>query len=146
MKKATFLTFSTSFIAVALSAQMKVANYSFGRPRTDTYEHFDFCTKDGKPAEINYAYGKDPKEVKLQYSGKDSLNGAACFRVKFTNNYVLYVIPRGQQLQVTDAGGKYNRTFSWEYEGPVNGIGMFCDVCAESDQDAMDLIQSSYLK
>jgi len=146
MKKATFLAFSTLSIAAAVTAQIKVANYSFGRPWTDKYEHFDFWTKDGKPTEINYAYGKDQKEVKLQNLGKDSLNGSVCFEVKFTNNYVLYIIPRGQQLQVTDSSGKYNKTFSWEYEGPVNGIGIFCDVCAENDEDAMDLIQSTYLK
>jgi hypothetical protein len=125
---------------------MKVANYSFGKPGTDKYEHFDFWTKDGKPTEINYAYGKKRKEVKLQNLGKDRLNGSDCFKVKFTNNYVLYIIPHGQQLQVTDPSGKYNKTFSWEYEGPVNGIGTFCDVCAIDDEDAMNLIHSTYLK
>jgi hypothetical protein len=146
MKKVTFLTFSTLFTATALTAQIKLANYSFGKPWTDKYEHFDFWTKDGKPTEINYAYGKDQKEVKLQYLGKDSLKGSVCFKVKFTNSYMLYVIPRGQQLVVTDRSGKYKKIFSWEYEGPVNGIGMFCDVCAENDEEAMELIRATYLK
>lgn len=146
MKKARFLTFSTLLITSTLTAQTKVANYSFGKPGSDKFEHFDFWTKDGKPTEINYAYGKGRKEVKLRHLGKDRLNGFACFKVKFANDYVLYLTPRGRQLQVTDASGKYNKTFSWEYEGPVNGIGTFCDVCAEDDEDAINLIQSTFLK
>lgn len=146
MKKASLLIFSTLLIATRLTAQIKVANYSFGKPETDKYEHFDFWTKDGKPTEVNYAYGKDRKEAKLHYLGKDKVNGSPCFKVKFSNNYVLYILSKGQQLLVTDGSGKYNKTFSWEYEGPVNGIGTFCDICAEDDQDAMNLIQSNYLK
>jgi hypothetical protein len=146
MKKAIFLTFSILFIVVELTGQIKVANYSIGKPGTDKYEHFDFWTKDGKPTDIHYAYGKERKEVVIQHLGMDTLNNSRCFKVKFNNNYILYIIPRGRQLQVTDAECKYNKTFSWEYEGPVNGIGMFCEVCAENDEDAMDLIQSMYFK
>ena len=146
MKKITILTVITLLIGTALMAQMKVAGYSFGKPGTDKYEHLEFWTKDGQRTEVNYAYGKDRKEVKLQYLGKDQVNGYTCFKVKFTNNYILYVIPKGLQLQVSDAICKYNKTFSWEYEGPVNGIGTFCNVCAEDDEDAMKLIRAVYLK
>jgi hypothetical protein len=146
MKKVIFLVFPTLLIGASLAAQMKVANYSFGKPGTVKYEHLDFWIKEGKRTEIHYSYGKDRKEVKLQYLGKDKQNGSACFKVKFTNDYVLYIIPRGKQLLVTDASGKYKKTFSWEYEGPINGIGTFCDICAQDDEDAMNLIQSSYIK
>ena len=125
---------------------MKVANYSFGKPGTDKFEHIEFWTKDGIRTEINYAYGKDRKEVKLQYLGKGKINGSICFKVKFTNNYTLYIIPKGLKLQATDASGKYNKTFSWEYEGPVNGIGTFCEICAKDVDDAMNLIQSFYIQ
>jgi hypothetical protein len=146
MKKEIILTLSSLFIGTALMAQMKVAGYSFGKPGTDKYEHLEFWTKDGQRTEINYAYGKDRKEVKLQYIGKDQVNGSTCFKVRFTNNYIIQIIPKGLQLQVTDASGNYNKTFSWEYEGPVNGMGTFCNVCAEDDEDAMKLIRSAYLK
>ena len=88
---------------------------------------------------------KTEREVKLQYLGKDQLNGSSCFKVRFNNNYVLYIIPKERRLQVTDSKGKYKKTFSWEYKGPVNGIGTFCDVCVEDEDDAMKLIRSSYL-
>ncbi|HYV55816.1 MAG TPA: hypothetical protein VE933_14610, partial [Chitinophagaceae bacterium] len=119
--------------------------YSFGKPGTDNYENFDFWTKNGKRTEIVYRYGKDRKEVKLKYLGKDLLNGDSCFKVRFSNNYTLYIMPAGLQLKVVDANGKYNKTFAWEYEGPINGIGTHCDVCAADDQDAMRLIKTSYM-
>lgn len=146
MKKLIPLTFIPLLMGTALMAQMKVAGYSVGQPGTDKYEHLEFWTIDGHRAEISYAYGKDRKEVKLQYLGKVQVNSSICFKVKFPNNYVLYILPKELRLQVRDARGKYNRTFSWEYEGPVNGIGTFCNVCAEDDEDAMKLIRSAYLK
>lgn len=117
MKKLTFLTFSTLLIWTTV-AQLKVANYSFGKPGTDKYEHLDFWTKDGKRTEINYSYGKNRKEVKLQSVAKDKLNGSACCKIKFANNYLLYIIPKGHRLQVTDASGKYNKTFFGSMKDP----------------------------
>jgi hypothetical protein len=144
--KTTFLFFITLFITSTLCAQIRVANYSLGKPGTAEYEHLEFWTKDGKPAEVNYVYGKNRKEVKLHNLGKDSLSGKAGFKVSFPNSLVLYIIPEELQLQVTDGAGKYSKTFIWEYEGPVNGIGMFCDVCVADDVDAMNLIRSVYMK
>jgi hypothetical protein len=146
IKKLNFLTAAILFASANLFAQKKVANYSFGTPGTNSYEHFDFWTEDGKRTGINYVYGAERKEVKLIYLGKDRMEGIACFKVEFPNNYVLYIIPKGLQLKVTDAGNSYNRVFSWEYEGPVNGIGTYCDVCAEDDEEAMQLIKTVYFQ
>jgi hypothetical protein len=146
MQKLIFLTVSTLFFGTTLLAQIKVAGYSCGKPATDQYEHLEFWAKDGKRAELNYAYGKNRKEGRLQYLGRDQVKGSVCFKVRFDNNYILYIIPKGLQLLVIDGSGKYNKTFSWEYEGPVNGIGTFCEPCATDDADAMKLIQASWLK
>ncbi|HEX9503862.1 MAG TPA: hypothetical protein VF974_06120, partial [Patescibacteria group bacterium] len=127
-------------------AQLKVAQYSYGKYGTDKYEQFEFWTKDGKRADILYGYGKHQKQVKLYYMGRGKINGDSCFKVQFTNNYVLYVIPKELRLRVIDTSGKYYKTFSWEYEGPVNGIGTHCDVCADNDADALQILLSSYLK
>jgi len=120
--------------------------YSAGKTGTDQYEHLEFRTKDGKRNGASYAYGKNRNEVKLKYLGKSQTNGDTCFKVQFTTNYILYIVPKELKLKVTDKSGNYNKTFSWEYEGPVNGIGTYCDVCVEDDKDAMKLIRSSYLK
>jgi len=146
MKKICYLTTFLLLILTTLSAQTKVANYSIGKYGTDKYEHFDFETKDGKRTEINYSYGKDNKNVKLQYAGNDVFNEDTCFKVNFPNNYTLYITVKENRLHIVDAEGKYNKTFSWEYEGPIDGIGTYCDVCAKGKEDAIMLIKSAYLK
>ncbi len=133
------------FVSIVATAQKKVAVFSTGKPGSAEYERLSFYTNNNKRADIIYTYGKDRKEMKLQYSGKANLKGVPCFKVKFPNAIVLYVTPRGLKLQVTDVDGKYNKIFAWEYEGPVNGIGTFCDVCAQSDEEAIQIINSAYL-
>jgi hypothetical protein len=145
MKKIFLLTTSL-LILTTLSAQTKVANYCIGKYGTDKYEHFEFWAKDGKRTEINYSYGKDDKSVKLQYTGKDVINGDSCFKVSFATNYMLYIVIKGIHLLVVDADGKYNKTFSWEYEGPIDGIGTYSNVCAEGDEAAIMLVKSAFRK
>jgi hypothetical protein len=145
MKRLYLLIIST-LLYDAINAQTQVANYHRGKYRTNSYESFSFWIKDNKRAEIHYSYGKNMKEVKLEYLGKDRINGQNCFKIRFPNNYTLYIIPKGFQLIVTDLPGKYNEIFSWQYEGPINGIGTYCDVCAEDDKDAMKLMRSFYFQ
>jgi hypothetical protein len=134
-----------SFISIS-NAQTKVANYSTGNYGAENYEEFSFWIKDGKRTEIEYTYGKDKKEVKLKYLGKGVLKSDTCFKLMFSNKYILYIIPQKLSLKVTDSIAKYVKTFSWRYEGPVNGIGTFCDVCAEDERSAMKIIQLYYMK
>lgn len=141
------LAFIIIFLVSAVSfTQSKVAQYSFGKSNTDRYEEFAFWAKGGKRTGIYYTYGKDHRNIPVQYLGIDKINGEKCFKVKFSNGYSLFIIPRGNQLNIIDSAGKYNKTFSWEYEGPVNGIGTHCDACAENDTDAMNLLRSCYLR
>ena len=129
----------------ALAQEQKVANYSFGKQGTKAYENFSFWAKAGKRGEITYSYGKDRKEVKLTYLGKDTLQGENCFKVQFANGLILYIIPKGLSLKVVDSEGKYSKLFKWEYEGPIDGIGTFCDVCAD-DEESIELIKEYFLK
>src|SRR5450631_8528 len=52
-------------LATTSKAQVKVAQYSYGKYGTDKYEQFVFYTQDGKRSAITYSYGKQLKEVKL---------------------------------------------------------------------------------
>ncbi|MBD2754469.1 hypothetical protein [Spirosoma validum] len=133
----------TSTIA---NAQMNVANYSYGKPGTDTYEHLSFWVKDAKRQDITYAYGKDRKEVKLRYAGKAQVNNTSGFNAQFPNNTILTIMPSGTTLKVSNPKDNYSKTFTWEYEGPVNGIGTFCDVCTQDEKEALKLVQKYYLK
>ena len=123
----------------------KAANYSFGKLGTPEYEHFSFWEKGGKDG-ITYSFGKNDNEVKLRYLGKDYGEGKHCFKVQFPNNFILYIIPDKFNLRIQDPTKHYRKMFSWEYEGPVNGIGTFCDVCAEDEKEALKIIEKFYLK
>ena len=141
----TVITATLLLSGTAASAQTKVASYSFGTPGKADYEHLSFWVKAGKRTGIYYSYGADRKEAKLKYLGKTQLNTKPGFRVQFTNGHVLAVMPSGNLLLVS-ANGQDAKRFAWEYEGPVNGIGTFCDVCAADEKEAMQLMRTYYLK
>ena len=132
-------------ISLAAHAQNQVANYGFGKPSTATYEHFSFWAKDGHRTDIAYAYGHDRKDSQLRYLGPVRVKGQAGFKVQSSNGRTLYLVPSGSRLLIT-AAGTAPKIFAWEYEGPVNGIGTFCSVCAQDEQAAMRLLQRCYLR
>ncbi|GAB3999728.1 hypothetical protein GCM10028807_50760 [Spirosoma daeguense] len=146
MKTATLTILFCTILTTFANAQMKVANFSYGEPGTDKYEQLSFWAKNGQRAEIRYTYGKDRKETTLTYLGKSPKAKGSGFNVQFPNNYVLYVAPVGNKLRLVDAQATYQKTFAWEYEGPVNGIGTFCNVCAQDDKEAMQLVRTYYLR
>ncbi|MGI4865879.1 MAG: hypothetical protein ACRYFZ_18285 [Janthinobacterium lividum] len=127
-------------------AQNRVANYAFGKPGTAAYEHFSFWEKDGLRTSMQYAYGKDRKSTELRYAGPTRLNGQPGFKVRFPNGHLLYLLPSGTTLRVATAQAAAPKTFAWEYEGPVNGVGTTCSVCAEDAPAALRLLRRYYLK
>jgi hypothetical protein len=131
--------------SVVVSAQERVANYSTGRLGSAAFEHFSFGVRDGQRAAIEYTYGPRWKEITLEYAGAETWKGEKAFKVRFPNGRELYVIPRGETLRVVDVSGKYSKLFRWQYEGPVNGRGTFCDSCAEDETEAMRLMRAHYL-
>jgi hypothetical protein len=133
------------FSSVKSFAQ-KVANYSFGKYGTPEYEHFSFWTKGGKRAEVTYTYGKDNKAMNATYAGTGIYKGEKCFKVQLPGDYLLYLVPTGTKLQVAALTKNYHKVFNWEYEGPVNGVGTFCNVCAQDEKEAIALISSEFMK
>ena len=146
MKRFVLLFLFTAFLFVLSTAQSKVANFFTGKYGTENYEQFSFWVKEGKRADIDYTFGVNRKDVRLKYLGKNIFKGDSCFKVQFPNNYILYIIPTNKNLKITDESGKYLKIFRWEYEGPINGIGTFCDICVENEDAAMQLIRLYYLK
>nr|WP_293842415.1 hypothetical protein [uncultured Arsenicibacter sp.] len=133
-------------LAVQSVAQTKVANYYYNKAGTDQYEHISLWVRNGQRADISYAYGKDRKEVRLAFLGKDIVKGMPAFTVRFPNGSQLYLIPNGSSLNVTADKNRLPKLFTWEYEGPVNGIGTFCSVCAQDGREAMQLVRQYYLR
>lgn len=127
-----------------LADAQKVASYSTGTPNEDSYENLAFWSENGERSFISYSYGADRKEAKITYAGKGNYKGIDCFKIQFANKLILFVMANGNELQVANASGNYLKTFKWEYEGPVNGIGTFCNVCATDEKDAMALLKRDY--
>ncbi|MDO7852321.1 hypothetical protein [Hymenobacter convexus] len=130
----------------AALAQSKVATYAFGKPGTDAYEKLSFWVKEGKRAEIYYAHGKGPTETKGTYLPRVGSANGASFAVRISPNRSFTITPAGSRLKVSDSADGTPKTFAWEYEGPVNGVGTFCRECAEDPAEAMKLVRAYYLK
>lgn len=130
------------FAQYSFAGNLQVANFSSGKRGTQGYEEFSFSVQNGK-IEISYTYGKDWKELKLDYLGTGTKNGSASFRVRFSNGFILNVVPRYSNLKIFDDRGKYSKTFSWQYDGPIDGIGTFCSVCVD-ENEAIPFIKKNF--
>jgi len=141
------LAFLMCIAGKGVHGQQRVAQYAFGKYGTKSYAHLSFWTENNQRQEITYSYGTaSDKEIKLSYEGVDSFKGEACFKVKFSTGKLLYVIPKRNALRVVDANGEYDKLIRWQYEGPINGIGTFCSVCAEDEREAMQIIRRFFMK
>jgi hypothetical protein len=138
----------TLFLAVCASASyaQKVANYFAGKPGTSTYQGLSFWVTNDKPAQISYRSGANRKESKATYNGKTTYEGKSCFKMTLPGNRVFYVYPLDEKLAVVNAATKEIETFTWESEGPVDGVGTFCPACTHDEMEAMTLMKASYLK
>lgn len=123
-------------------AQSTVATFACGKPGTATYEQLSFWAANGKRTNIYYSYGSTRREVKLRYAGP----AAAGFKVQFSNGHLLTVVPNGETLRVGNAKATAPKSFAWEYDGPVNGVGTFCRECAADAKSAISLVRTYYLK
>jgi len=142
---------AATLLAVALAAgparaQNQVANYGFGQPGTAGYEHFSFWINNGRRTDIHYAYGKDRNDNPLRYGGASRLGGQPGFKVRFESGRTLYVVPSGNVLLVRTAPTATPKTFAWEYEGPVKGVGTNCSVCVADATAAAQLLRRHYLR
>lgn len=113
------------------AAEMAVANFFAGTPGTRSYEGLSLWVTDdpGKPRRIDYRYGKDRKDIELAYLGSEPSQKSSAFTARFPDGRVFRISVRKTTLRVQ--GPSYAKTFRWEYEGPVDGIGTFCSVCVE---------------
>jgi hypothetical protein len=143
--KTTLLAVVTLLAAVSVKAQ-KVANYSAGKYGSAAYEHFSFWVEKGKPSEITYNAGKYGEDKPVKYLGKSTYEGKRSFKIQLPDKRVLQVIPAGYDVKIVGTAKNYNKLFTWAYEGPVNGMGTFCEACAEDEKEAMKLLNSTYLK
>ena len=120
------------------------ANFETGTPGQADHEDFSFYLMQDGSKEVHYTYGADWKEVKLRYLGPKP-GAEPAFRVQFPNRLVLEVSVQGESLQVRSADGRYDKTFRWQYEGPVDGRGTFCEPCVE-EKEAPGLVTQHFAR
>lgn len=121
-------------------ANYSVATYDYSSP---DFESFSFWNSPKGGNTVDYAYGKGGTRVRLRTLGPNP--DGRSFAVQFPNGLVLDLVPQGDVLLVSDRAGKYHKTFEWQYEGPVDGRGTFCQPCVE-EAEAMPFVHEHFLK
>lgn len=138
-----FLMSAPIFTGIGLK---QVANYSVSDYGNPQYEAFSFWINEKNEPFIQYFYGENEKEVKVKYLGKAIIGNVACFKMVLNNNLILYASQEKNKLRVKNTNGTYNKLFNWKYEGPMNGIGTFCQPCTEDEKKSKDFITKYYMK
>lgn len=144
--KTTLLYFFVFGFAATNSYAQKVANYYSGKSGTSAYQGYSFWTKGRQASAVTFYHGVNRDEIKVVYAGKAIYKNQQAFKIMFPNKSLFYVIPSGYDLKIVNVSLNKTETFKWEYEGPVNGIGTFCDVCTQDEKEAMKLMKITYLK
>jgi hypothetical protein len=152
MKPAIRLFFITIFTLVcntfahAQEDEFRVASYSTGKPGTRDYEELSFSVDHRKDQRlgVTYAYGADRKELELVYLKPAAGSAPNAFDVLFPNGKVfkIEVLEKTKSLLFTGDGSKYRKTFTWEYQGPIDGIGTACTVCVEESEAIAFIVEN----
>ncbi|GAB2688401.1 hypothetical protein GCM10027037_08640 [Mucilaginibacter koreensis] len=132
-------------LSVMASAQ-KVANFAFKKYGRPGYETYGFVADHNRRTTIDYTYGNSGSPIALTYAGTTIYKGKKYFKVIFPDHSMRLFAPVGNQLQVVDPVKKTSKTLAWEYQGPVNGVGTFCEACAENEKEAMRIVKRYYWK
>lgn len=130
--------------AVAFS-QDKVSGLTYfdtGTGGEADHEDFSFWVFEDGRKQVGYAYGEHWKEVKLAYLGPKP-GAERTFSVRFPNALVLDIEVKGETLRVRNPAGRYDKTFRWRYEGPIEGRGMVCEPCVE-EKDAAGFVTRNF--
>lgn len=150
MLRFSFFVAALGLLAAVPRAQAqqnnRVANYYTGTPNTASYEHFSFWTTDGRRGDMQYSRGIDRHDAALRYAGTAQLQGHAAFRVRFPDGTLRYIAPTDTTLLVAPTATATPQVYRWEYEGPVNGVGTDCSVCAADAAAAMQLVRKHFVQ
>jgi hypothetical protein len=138
-----------AFFGPYLFQDVRVATFSTGKTNTATYESLSFWIKGNKRAYIRYSHGKEAEDLDLSYQGPDNSSGKPGFRALFPGNkHSFYIQPAGDTLLVTDQDQRKRsiKYFVWEDEGNSADSLSNCSICAQDEQDAMDIVKKYFLK
>ncbi|WP_428659211.1 hypothetical protein [Runella sp.] len=128
----------------------RVANFSYGNYDSPDFESYSFWVGSNKRSSIDYTYRTktgDIKHLKLKYAGIDVSDGQKAFKIIFPNGLLLYITLSAEEtLMVKSADGSYSKHFKWLYEGPINGVGTWCEPCTQDGKESVKLLKMYYFK
>ncbi len=141
----------TTLTLLYLPQDVKVATWAAGAPDTDGYESLAFWIKDDQRAYIRYTRGKDEDDVELAWLGPDSVSGRRAFRAGFPapDNRTLFIAPDGDSLAVffrSNDRHLYREKFHWENESGKGDSAATCDICAQSQKQAVGWLRKYFWK
>jgi len=143
----TWIVFALALLlpAFGTAGTDRVANFFFGEPGTKRYEHFSFRVHADSRTEIIYSYGIHRKKMKLKLLKTAHPGSDSSFRVRFPDGFVLLITPQESTLLVEGHSIRHSKTFQWEYQGPVNGVGDACPDCVDQ-AEAAKFVKEYFLK
>jgi len=144
IRSAILLSLTVTLLHFPMDA--RVVTYSTGKINTKTYEALSFWIKDNKRAYIRYAHGIDAESLNLAYTGLVQVNGATGFSVRFPapDNNSFYIFQKGNGLRVEGRNGKYRKDYFWEDERKTDDPTSECNICAQDEQDAMNILSAYF--
>ena len=144
MKKLFCLAFFALSI-LTLSAQDKTyAFFMLGNYAYAEWEKLEF-ELNANGGDITYSYAKKPNGIKLKNLGIKYVGQYKVLMVQIPGSAKIYYLnpdPNNKRLQFKSSDNKYNKWLPLGYEGPVNGIGTYCERCANEPEDAFEIVNS----
>jgi hypothetical protein len=145
----------TSFILAATQSEAgtdasnpyegaQVANFAVTGRTEDSPEFERLSFWSGPNGEVvDYVLGSDGEPLRLKPMGVNA--DRKSFAIRLPNTLMLDIEPRGDSLLVRDRWGRYRQEFAWQYEGPVEGRGTFCEACVDEDA-AIDFVREHFMR
>lgn len=150
MRRLILLLYMLILSSYIFAQGKKIANYYVGTYEDANYESFSFYISENRIDGIEYTYttkNNEQKTISIEYVGTGITNYEEYFKVKFKNGLILFIYPQTDgRLKVVNSDESYKFYFSWEYQGPVDGMGAFCSECAEDANESIRIINTYFLK
>ena len=146
MKKAFFLFLFISATNLCLAQNKTYAFFMIGNYNYPEWEKLEFqFTDEGR--NITYSYRKNEKGYKLSILGTKYIGNKKCLIVqipKFNQRYLIFRDRKNSRILMTSEDNTYKKYFPLGYEGPIDGRGTYCDICANEPDEAFEIVDSFF--
>ncbi|ADB40002.1 hypothetical protein [Spirosoma linguale] len=146
MKKAFTLLLFMFLWKFSYSQGKTYAFFMIGNYAYPNWEKIEFnFTGDGR--HITYSYRKNERGHKLEVIGNKYVGNQKALMVRirsFNKIYLIFRDRRKESLLMVSEDGTYKKRFPLGYEGPVDGRGTYCDICANEPDEAFEIVNSFF--